>query len=233
MAGAASLAFVLLAALTLLVRRCHRRRCLVRPQEPPPAVRARRKSADADAKSASAATTDVELYAAAAAEAPIAVASAAVVWEVRLEGVFQPYSSDDVAAIERAYSNGDESVGVRDGRNEVRLKPLPFVQRARSGHPPCKEREVRRRRVLAAQPAPANLPMGQRVQSSVIPMGQRVLATEEELCAICLDGARTHAFVPCGHRALCSRCSETNRLASLEGCPICRARFERVLRVFA
>ena len=45
----------------------------------------------------------------------------------------------------RVGTNGDESVPVREGRNEVRLWPLPFVQRARSGQPPCKEREVRRR----------------------------------------------------------------------------------------
>ena len=80
--------------------------------------------------------------AAAAKAAPI---SEDAVWEVRLAGVFTRYSADEIAAIERAYANGDESVPVREGRNEVRLRPLPFVQRARSGQPPCKEREVRRR----------------------------------------------------------------------------------------
>ena len=59
----------------------------------------------------------------------------------------------------------------------------------------------------------------------------RGAATAEEPCSICMDGVRTHAFVPCGHKALCQSCCET-RLGGLTACPLCRAGFQQVIRVY-
>ena len=47
-------------------------------------------------------------------------------------------------------------------------------------------------------------------------------------CAICFERERTHVFVPCGHKSVCEVCSKLE----LRSCPICRAKVERVMRVF-
>ena len=44
---------------------------------------------------------------------------------------------------------------------------------------------------------------------------------------------RAHAFIPCGHRAICSDCSEnvtTNR--KLATCPMCREVYSSVVRIY-
>lgn len=50
----------------------------------------------------------------------------------------------------------------------------------------------------------------------------------EGLCIVCMEDAASHVVVPCGHLALCQRCSG---LASSK-CPLCRQAAERVIRVF-
>ena len=50
---------------------------------------------------------------------------------------------------------------------------------------------------------------------------------EDTSCVVCLEGVRTHAFLPCGHRAICGGCS-----AKLTTCPMCREPFERVVRIY-
>ena len=52
---------------------------------------------------------------------------------------------------------------------------------------------------------------------------------DKDTCTICMNAASTHAFVPCGHRSLCQKCSETVRF---DKCPICREPFEKLLRVY-
>jgi len=53
-------------------------------------------------------------------------------------------------------------------------------------------------------------------------------AQTEELCVICMEGAASHVFVPCGHLAVCERCVQ---MACVQ-CPVCRQDVERVVRVF-
>jgi hypothetical protein len=43
---------------------------------------------------------------------------------------------------------------------------------------------------------------------------------DELLCSICMEGEKTHACLPCGHRCLCASCAEPS--LKLETCPICR-----------
>ena len=45
---------------------------------------------------------------------------------------------------------------------------------------------------------------------------------DPELCVICMEGQRTHAFLPCGHRAVCNVCRGILRTNE---CPICREQF--------
>lgn len=50
----------------------------------------------------------------------------------------------------------------------------------------------------------------------------------EDVCTMCLDNERTHAFIPCGHLASCSSCVkrlEANR------CPICNVTYNSYVRI--
>ena len=48
-------------------------------------------------------------------------------------------------------------------------------------------------------------------------------------CSICLDRESTHAFLGCGHLAVCGDCST---LPTLKGCPMCRSTDARSWRIF-
>jgi len=50
-----------------------------------------------------------------------------------------------------------------------------------------------------------------------------------DTCVVCLDEAKTHVLVPCGHQCVCGPCGE--RLVQSD-CPVCRARVTMVMRVY-
>lgn len=51
-------------------------------------------------------------------------------------------------------------------------------------------------------------------------------------CVVCFDAPRETVLAPCGHRALCQRCTRA-LVEARRGCPICRAAVETVIeRVF-
>ena len=56
-------------------------------------------------------------------------------------------------------------------------------------------------------------------------------AQDSGMCVCCMERLRTHALVPCGHRALCERCVDQVELVE-RVCPICRADVRGSLRVF-
>merc|ERR1712216_524773 len=49
---------------------------------------------------------------------------------------------------------------------------------------------------------------------------------QEVACVVCLEGSRTHAFLPCGHRAVCKGCSERLASSATRTCPMCRDPFQ-------
>ena len=53
------------------------------------------------------------------------------------------------------------------------------------------------------------------------------LATEERLCAVCLENERSVVLEPCGHLCLCKECS-----SRIDKCPFCRQTPTRRLSVF-
>ena len=53
---------------------------------------------------------------------------------------------------------------------------------------------------------------------------------DEKLCSICMEGEKTHACLPCGHRCLCAACAEPS--LKLEACPICRVPVLMRARIF-
>ena len=50
-----------------------------------------------------------------------------------------------------------------------------------------------------------------------------------EACVVCLDEAKTHILIPCGHQCVCGPCSE--RLAQGH-CPVCRTAVTMAVRVY-
>ena len=59
--------------------------------------------------------------------------------------------------------------------------------------------------------------------------GSELTASEE--CIVCMDAAKTHAIVSCGHQVLCGSCAGNQKL---QKCPICRAPIDDkgVIRVY-
>ena len=51
----------------------------------------------------------------------------------------------------------------------------------------------------------------------------------DKQCVFCEDGARTHAFLPCGHLAYCAECAATHKVAQ---CPICATPSKKMVRIF-
>uniref|UniRef100_A0A7S0NN36 RING-type domain-containing protein n=1 Tax=Calcidiscus leptoporus TaxID=127549 RepID=A0A7S0NN36_9EUKA len=53
-------------------------------------------------------------------------------------------------------------------------------------------------------------------------------AAAKTLCTVCLERGSSHAFVPCGHQAVCNHCATRKWTA----CPVCRAPSQLVIRIF-
>ena len=47
-------------------------------------------------------------------------------------------------------------------------------------------------------------------------------------CCICCVNVKTHAFIPCGHKAICEQCCN-NRY---ENCPLCRAPYNNIIKIY-
>jgi hypothetical protein len=60
------------------------------------------------------------------------------------------------------------------------------------------------------------------------------LDDDSNMCVVCLQEERTHAFVPCGHLCVCVECSVlSHRQAGGLKCPLCRKKSFLVMKVFA
>lgn len=53
-----------------------------------------------------------------------------------------------------------------------------------------------------------------------------------EACVVCLDNAKSHAFVPCGHLCVCQNCAEALKQMPVQTCPLCRLEFASVVQIF-
>lgn len=49
------------------------------------------------------------------------------------------------------------------------------------------------------------------------------------MCRICLENEKTHAYVPCGHLCVCRGCAKTY---AIKKCIICRQKASHVIRIF-
>lgn len=52
------------------------------------------------------------------------------------------------------------------------------------------------------------------------------------VCVVCLDQDSTHAFVPCGHRCICGRCSQSLPPDLQTRCPECRQPASSLIRIY-
>ena len=56
---------------------------------------------------------------------------------------------------------------------------------------------------------------------------------ERMLCVVCLERARSHVLLPCGHKCLCSNCVDTVLGTGADAvCPLCRTPIQKAQRVF-
>jgi hypothetical protein len=56
---------------------------------------------------------------------------------------------------------------------------------------------------------------------------------ERMLCVVCLERARSHVLLPCGHKCLCSSCVDTVLGTGADAvCPLCRTPIQKAQRVF-
>jgi hypothetical protein len=51
-------------------------------------------------------------------------------------------------------------------------------------------------------------------------------------CCVCLDEAKSHAFVPCGHLCVCAGCAESIISSLKKECPSCRCPAAHVMKIF-
>lgn len=62
--------------------------------------------------------------------------------------------------------------------------------------------------------------------------GERKEDGDASACVICLDAKAEGACIPCGHIAGCMSCLNEIK-AKKWGCPVCRAKIDQVIRVYA
>ena len=54
---------------------------------------------------------------------------------------------------------------------------------------------------------------------------------DAKLCCVCLAETKSHAFIPCGHRACCEGCGMSLKNNG-HACPVCRREIQGCLRIF-
>jgi hypothetical protein len=56
-------------------------------------------------------------------------------------------------------------------------------------------------------------------------------ASEDNECAVCFDGPKSHIFTPCGHVCVCKQCAD-GIMKSTKQCPICRSESSAAIQTF-
>lgn len=91
-------------------------------------------------------------------------------------------------------------------------------------------RASRSQEAHAAQPvAPAAAVRCEVAAASAQASRKVASSSSADECVVCMDGAQTHALVPCGHQCICEKCVAHVMSSS---CPICRTSCVATLRVF-
>jgi hypothetical protein len=73
----------------------------------------------------------------------------------------------------------------------------------------------------------APLPLQQQQQQQ-----QQANENANATCIVCTENARNTVFVPCGHIACCTQCSESVMQHHSRRCPVCRARVDDAFKTF-
>ena len=110
----------------------------------------------------------------------------------------------------------------------------PLVQRVKVDGPP--EEFVAEAPTEAAAPAAEARGSSDSTVSVAVATATTAASFDDgDCCVVCLDSAKTHLFVPCGHQCVCAGCAASImalRPRSSRQCPICRAQAKSMLRVY-
>jgi hypothetical protein len=79
--------------------------------------------------------------------------------------------------------------------------------------------------------------LNDKVDTKPVAISQAVLNDENnvegldvsDLCVICMGAKKVHAYIPCGHKCLCSQCK--NNMKSLK-CPMCSTMATMIIKIF-
>jgi len=55
---------------------------------------------------------------------------------------------------------------------------------------------------------------------------------DRDACVVCLDGPKSHIFVPCGHQCVCFGCGALIMGRQPRACPLCKLPSKSLMRVF-
>lgn len=147
------------------------------------------------------------------------------------EGGAHPLGAPCARQSERLDTGATAALSSRGARgNPVHAAPPPRDARAGPG---TAARPVVRPAPARPSPTPlAAQSVGTAREAGDAPEGDE---DDEKLCVVCLSAAKTHAFLPCGHRCVCVSCgSEILNMHSASGstCPICRAAVAGFVQIF-
>ena len=84
-----------------------------------------------------------------------------------------------------------------------------------------------------ASVAPCDVADEERLRHRLEALERQLREREEQaLCIVCLERARSHVLLPCGHKCLCAVCAASIMATAGHTCPVCRDTIVHVHRVF-
>ena len=122
------------------------------------------------------------------------------------------------AAVHRALE-----AALKDGYRQRQLLQIT-LEAAGAAQPPSVSRPASSRDDPAARATPLAMPNS---TTNSMP-NSTTAASEDSECVICLEAPRECVLIECGHACACEQCA-----ATLAFCPLCRARIDRVIRMFS
>lgn len=86
--------------------------------------------------------------------------------------------------------------------------------------------------LAATAPPPDDEDGDAAARTSTVPSPPPRTADDDDTCVVCMAGARTHLFVPCGHQCVCASCADVVLAKPPPLCPLCRTDAMCAVQVF-
>lgn len=142
------------------------------------------------------------------------------------------------ALLQTLFSSRQPQAEVRSSRQNPRTSRQESIQQQAAITAAMQRQHQPSPAVLA--PVPSNSAGASAVSVRRVPLDgstsrpRFAMAAQEEpldVCVLCMDASKDWVCIPCGHLALCGRCSARVKLVSGR-CPICKQAIEKVMQVF-